>query len=77
MSGPDRIPSHWWPRTREGRRSLIAFLVVFALGQPPVVWLLADRIEPRVLGMPFLYAWLLGVYVALAAILIATWRRGV
>lgn len=77
MSEPDRVPSHWRPRTPEGRRALVTFLAVFALGQPPVVWLLANHIEPRVLGMPFLYAWLLAVYVALAVVLVRTWRRGV
>ena len=51
-------------------------LFLFALTQPPVVHELADRITPWVLGMPFLYAWLLGVYVLLIGVLVWGMRRG-
>ncbi len=36
-----------------------------------------DRIYPTILGMPFLYAVLLFVYVALIGVLIWALRRGV
>jgi hypothetical protein len=49
---------------------------VLALAQPPLVWWLANRIEPWVFGMPFLYAWLLGAYVAMIGVLIWAWRKG-
>jgi hypothetical protein len=68
--------SHWWPRTREGRIALITFVVLFLLVEPPAVYLLANRIEPRILGMPFLYAYLLLIYGALIAVLIRALRRG-
>jgi hypothetical protein len=68
--------SHWWPRTREGRISLIVFLVLFLLAEPPAVFLIGNRIEPRILGMPFLYAYLLLIYSALIAVLIRALRRG-
>ena len=68
--------SHWWPRTREGRVSLIAFVVLFLLAEPPAVFLIGNRIEPRILGMPFLYAYLLFIYSLLIAVLIRALRRG-
>jgi hypothetical protein len=54
----------------------VGFLVCLALAQPPVV-LLANRIEPRILALPFLYVWLLAAYVGMIAALIYAWRRGV
>ena len=47
------------------------------LSQPPVVHGLANRIEPWVLGMPFLFAYLLGVYLFMIGVLVWTARRGV
>jgi len=76
MSRHDRTPSHWWPRSRGGWVAVVAFLALMALAQPPIVGF-ANRIEPTILGLPFLYAWLLGIYVALAALLVLVWRRGV
>lgn len=73
---PDRR-SHFAPRTRDGRIAVLLFLVLFALTQPPVVFLVANRITPWILGMPFLYAWLLAAYVALIGVLIWTARREV
>lgn len=70
------VRSHWWPRTATGRLVVLAFLGALALAQPPVVWLVANRIRPWVLGMPFLYAWLLGVYVLMIVVLLVAWRRG-
>lgn len=60
-------------RTRTGRAALWIFLVLFALTQPPAVTVLANRIDPMILGMPFLYAYLLGLYVLLIGVLV--WAR--
>lgn len=62
--------SHFVPRTLPGRIGVLAFLGLMALAQPPVVHRLVNRIEPWVLGLPFLYAWLLGVYVAMIGVLL-------
>ncbi len=70
------IRSHWVPRTATGRIVLAIFLALFALAQPPVVHGFADRVEPWILGMPFLYAWLLGCYLLLIAVMIAGCRKG-
>lgn len=68
--------SHFLPRSREGWIAVIAFLALMALAQPPVVHRFANRIEPWVLGLPFLYAWLLVVYVAMIGVLLwVQWRR--
>ena len=48
-----------------------------ALSQPPVVHGLANRVEPWVFGMPFLFVYLLGVYVSMIAVLIWTMKRKV
>lgn len=69
--------SHFIPRTRDGWIGTIAFLALFALTQPPLVFLLGNRIEPRIFGMPFLYAYLLGDYVAMILVLIWVARRQV
>jgi hypothetical protein len=48
-------------------------LVPLALAQWPAL-ALANRIEPRILGMPFLYAWLLLLYlVAIFLLVRAAW----
>lgn len=81
---PDKAPTptqpalrtHFRPRTRAGRVAVVGFLVVFALTQPPAVNLLANRVAPWVLGLPFLYAYLLGLYLVLIGILLWTLRRG-
>lgn len=67
--------SHYLPRTRAGWGALVAFLVLFALTQPPVIHGFADRTEPSILGLPFLYAWLLAVYTALILVLLWVLRR--
>lgn len=67
--------SHFVPRSRDGWIAVIAFLGLMALAQPPVVHRLVNRIEPWVLGLPFLYAWLLGVYVAMIGVLLWVQRR--
>jgi hypothetical protein len=67
--------SHWIPRTRVGRSSVLLFLLLLALAEPPFVHLVANRADPWILGLPFLYIWLLLVYVALIAVLVrAAWR---
>ena len=69
--------SHYWPRTRDGRIAVVLFLTLFAFTQPPFVHVLANRIAPWVLGLPFLYAYLLVIYFALIAVLIWAQLRGV
>ena len=71
-----RFASHFVPRTTAGRRGLLLFVILFALAEPPIL-LLANRIEPFVLGMPFLYTYLLAVYTALIAVLLWMHRRDV
>lgn len=66
--------SHFRPRSRDGWIAVIAFVGLMLLAQPPFVFRFANRIEPWVLGMPFLYAWLLAVYMALIGVLL--WARG-
>ena len=56
---------------------MILFLVLFAMAEPPLVFTLANRVEPWVFGVPFLYAYLLVVYFALIGVLIWVLRRGV
>ena len=47
------------------------------LAQPPIVHGLMNRIEPWILGMPFLFVYLLVVYVLGIAVLVWTLRKGV
>ena len=56
---------------------MVAFGALFALTQPPILYLAANRITPWVLGLPFLYAYLLLIYCALIAVLLWAQRRGV
>ena len=67
--------SHYLPRTRNGWIATILFISIMALAQPPVVHGLMNRIDPWVLGMPFLYAWLLGVYVVMIGVLLWAYRK--
>ena len=69
-------PSHYVPRSLAGKTAVVLFLLLLALAEPPVVHALVNRVEPWVLGMPFLYAWLLAVYVAAIAVLLWALRRG-
>ena len=69
--------SHYLPRTRPGWIATIAFLLAMALAQPPVVHGLMNRIEPWILGMPFLFAYLFGVYCLMIAVLVWALRRRV
>ena len=68
--------SHYLPRTRNGWIATVLFILTMALAQPPIIHRLMNRVEPWVLGMPFLYAWLLGVYVLMILVLIWAYRKG-
>ena len=68
--------SHYRPRTRQGWIAVVLFVALMALAQPPVVHGWANRVEPWVLGLPFLYVWLLGVYLAMIGVLLWVHRRG-
>ncbi len=67
--------SHFWPRTKAGWLAVVTFLALFALTQPPLLYVLANRINPRVLGLPFLYVYLLALYVLLIVVLVWAVRR--
>jgi hypothetical protein len=45
------------------------------LAQWPFVHVLANRIEPRIIGLPFLYAYLLLIYIAMLGVLLWMLRR--
>jgi uncharacterized membrane protein YccC len=76
MDDPRRR-SHLVPRTRDGWIAVIAFVAIFLLAMPPVTHTLLDRIEPTVLGVPFLFVSLLAIYTALIGVLVWALRRGV
>ena len=74
--GRGLYPSHLRPRTSDGWVAVILFLALFLMAEPPIVHTLANRIEPWILGFPFLYSYLLLVYLALIGVLIwALMRR--
>jgi hypothetical protein len=70
-------PSHWIPRTRDGRVAVVGFIALFLLALPPVTHTLLNRVEPSLSGVPFLFVALLVVYVALIGVLVWALRRGV
>jgi Ca2+/Na+ antiporter len=70
-----KVRSHLIPRTSVGRTAVALFLVLFALTQPPAVYLFANRVQPWILGLPFLYAYLLVLYFLLIAVLLWARRR--
>ena len=68
-----QIPSHLRPRTRRGWFIIAYFVVMFALTQWPfLAW--ANRIEPLILGLPFLYAYLCIVYALMLGGVGLLWR---
>jgi hypothetical protein len=69
-------PSHYRPRTPTGWIALVSFLALMCLAEPPFVTSWANRVEPWILGMPFLYAYLLFVYLALIGVLLWAQKRG-
>lgn len=77
MSDLPRYRSHLVPRTRDGWTAVVAFLGLLALALPPVTHTLLNRLEPVILGLPFLYAVLLFVYFGLIGVLVWTYRRKV
>ena len=77
MDDYPKYRSHLLPRTRDGWVGTVAFLAILALAMPPVTHVFLNRLEPVILGMPFLYAVLMGVYFALVAVLIWVYRKGV
>jgi len=77
MDDYPKYRSHFVPRTRDGWIATVAFLVLFAVAMPPVTHKLLNRVYPTILGLPFLYAVLLFVYVALIGVLVWALRRGV
>jgi hypothetical protein len=68
--------SHLTPRTRDGWIATVSFLVIFLLCMPPVTHRLLDRPDMWVAGVPFFFAALFVVYVALIGVLIWALRRG-
>jgi hypothetical protein len=56
---------------------LVLFLLLFALAEPPLVYVLGNRTSPWILGLPFLYVYLLVIYFALIGVLIWVMRRRV
>jgi hypothetical protein len=56
---------------------VVLFLLLFLLAEPPIVYAVANRVEPWVLGVPFLYAYLMSIYFALIGVLIWVMRKGV
>lgn len=74
---PPGPPSHFLPRTRTGRVTTVTFLLLFALCMPPVTHTVLNRIEPVMLGVPFIWLSLLVVYVLLIGVLIRAYRSGV
>jgi uncharacterized membrane protein len=77
MADYPKYRSHFVPRTRDGWIATVAFLVLFAIAMPPVTHTLLNRVYPTIFGLPFLYAVLLFVYVALIGVLVWALRRGV
>ncbi len=71
------MKSHYIPRTAAGRLLAIAFLFAMLLAQPPIVHGLMNRIEPMVLGVPFLFAYLFGAYLLGIGVLILALRKRV
>jgi len=68
--------SHYRPRTRAGWLAVVLFLALLSLAEPPIVTSWANRIDPWIFGMPFLYSYLLIVYVALIGVLLWAQSRG-
>jgi hypothetical protein len=77
MDNRPKYRSHLLPRTRDGWIAVVAFLGLLALAMPPVTHRFLNRTTPVILGLPFLYAVLLAIYIALIGVLIWAYRRGV
>ncbi len=68
--------SHYLPRTRDGWTALVLFLGLMLLAQPPFVHSFANRVEPWVFGFPFLYAYLLLLYILMIDVLLWVAQKG-
>lgn len=68
--------SHYLPRTGNGWVAVVLFILLMALVEPPVVHSLANRIEPWILGVPFLYAYLFLFYSLIIGVLLWALRKG-
>jgi hypothetical protein len=66
--------SHYLPRTTKGRAAVFVFITAFAFAEWPLLPL-ANRIEPTVLGFPFLFAYLSVIYAAKLAVLLYAARQ--
>lgn len=77
MSSSSPPRRRFLPRTRDGCIVTVAFAALFLLAMPPVTHAFLNRIEPSFFGVPFLYVALFVIYVALIAVLILAYRRGV
>ena len=69
--------SHYIPRTRNGWIAVVSFFLLFLLVEPPFTHMLANRVDPWLLGFPFLYTYLFVLYSGLICVLIWALRRGV
>ena len=68
-----QLPSHYIPRTGRVRFLVVYFALLLALTQWPfLAW--ANRIEPLILGFPFLYAYLSIDYTLMLFGLLLLWR---
>ena len=56
---------------------MLLFVALMAMAQPPIVHTMANRTEPWVFGMPFLYVYLLALYIAMIGVLIWAMRKDV
>ncbi len=63
------VKNHFVPRTRDGWLAASTFLLLVLATQPPVVYLVADN-RLQILGIPFLYFYLLALYLCQIGILI-------
>lgn len=64
------------PDIAKRRRRIWGFLLFgFAMIEFPGIYLI-NRIEPRILGVPFLYSFVLIVWMGLCAVLFYAWRSG-
>ena len=67
-------PSHFFPRTPQGQLAVGAYLVFLLFAEWPLLPL-ANRIEPTVLGFPFLFVYLAVIYAAKIATLLYAAKR--
>ena len=61
--------NHLIPRSRKGKLVTLTVLCLYLLIQWPILQF-ANRMEPFVLGMPFLYVYLLFIYCCIIAVMV-------